>query len=67
MTMMEIIKRQPCCGEDVFGMLLLTMETAIKTHENTGRCVAKIAMDSYHYGVMQGKRMERARRKRSKQ
>ena len=67
MTTMEMLKRQPCCGEDVFEMLLLTMETAIKTHENIGRCVAKIAMDSYNYGVIMGKRMERARRKRNRQ
>lgn len=66
MTTLEVLKRQTYYGGEVFEMLLLLMNTAIKAHKNTGRCVAQIAMDAYHYGVMQGKRAERTRSKRNK-
>ena len=62
-----MLTRQTCYSEEVFDMLLTVMETVIKGYDKTSTRMAYIAMRAYAYGVIMGKRMERARRKRGKQ
>ena len=63
----EMLNRQTCYSEEVFDMLLTVMETVIKGYDKTSTRMAYIVTKAYACGVIMGKRMERARRKRGKQ
>ena len=66
MTMMEMLKRQPR-GMVSHNALIEIAEEAGRKHVGTEEQVADLLINACRYGVIMGKRMERARRKRSKQ
>ena len=66
MTMMEMLKRQPR-GMVSHDALIEIAEEAGRKHVGTEEQVADLLINACRYGVIMGKRMERARRKRSKQ
>ena len=66
MTMMEMLKRQPR-GMVSHNTLIEIAEEAGRKHVDTGEQVADLLINACRYGVIMGKRMERARRKRNRQ
>ena len=66
MTTMEMLKRQPR-GMVSYDALIEIAEEAGRKYVGTGEQVADLLINACRYGVIMGKRMERARRKRSKQ
>ena len=66
MTTMEMLKRQPR-GMVSHDALIEIAEEAGRKYVGTGEQIADLLINAYRYGVIMGKRMERARRKRSKQ
>lgn len=66
MTTMEMLKRQPR-GMVSHDALIEIAEEAGRKYVGTGEQIADLLINVCRYGVIMGKRMERARRKRSKQ
>ena len=66
MTTMEMLKRQPR-GMVSHDTLIEIAEEAGRKYVGTGEQVADLLINACRYGVIMGKRMERARRKRNQQ
>ena len=66
MTTMEMLKRQPRNITVSYNTLIEIAEHAGKKGSK-GEQIADLLINACRYGVIMGKRMERARRKRSKQ
>ena len=67
MTTMEMLKRQPRNITVSYDTLIEIAEETSRKKGSAGEQVADLLINACRYGVIMGKRMERARRKRSKQ
>ena len=67
MTTMEMLKRQPRNISVSYDTLIEIAEEISRKKGSSGEQIADLLINACCYGVIMGKRMERARRKRSKQ
>ena len=67
MTTMEMLKRQPRNISVSYDTWIESAEEISRKKGSAGEQIADLLINACCYGVIMGKRMERARRKRSKQ